>query len=63
MKQVCQNGHDPEKTMLNVEQDQIRQQVRDAYGAVARSDAACGCAAKEWHSLRSIDTCQGVGMV
>jgi len=29
--------------MLNVEQDQIRQQVRDAYGAVARSDTACGC--------------------
>jgi len=43
MKLACQNGHDPEKTMLNVEQDQLRQQVREAYGVVARSDAACGC--------------------
>ena len=35
--------------MLNVEQDQIRQQVRDAYGAVARSDTACGCGpSKGW---------------
>lgn len=43
MKLACLNEHDLEKSMLNVAQDQIRQQVRDAYGAVARSDTACGC--------------------
>jgi SAM-dependent methyltransferase len=29
--------------MLSTAQDEIRQQVRAAYGAVARADSACGC--------------------